>query len=222
MTVQPVVTLRRLRPWHSITIPLADGTPVTTGGNGGWELVGRPKRTALTDWIGHEPLRQVIPCVFDGHQTARSVEPDLMRLGVLYVRQPDRDRPSVVKIAGPLGSPLDWVIESIEWGDAIRRSADGQRTRQFFTLNMLQYVAADVVTRRATTAAGRAAERLPTSSNATRTVTVASRAGSTPESLLVVAARELGDATRWREIADLNGLTYPGQAKAGQALRIPQ
>ena len=41
------------------------------------------------------------------------------------------------------------------------------------------------------------------------------------ESLVEIAADELGDASRWREIAELNGLRDPQAISPGQVLRLP-
>ena len=41
------------------------------------------------------------------------------------------------------------------------------------------------------------------------------------ETLSEIAARELGSALRWREIAELNALADPGALTIGQPLRIP-
>jgi hypothetical protein len=41
------------------------------------------------------------------------------------------------------------------------------------------------------------------------------------EDLMAIAARELGDVRRWREIADLNGIRDPRAVKVGQVLRMP-
>jgi len=53
----------------------------------------------------------------------------------------------------------------------------------------------------------------------------ASRAGEPiaydGEDLLSVAARELGDATRWVEIAQRSGIRDPRAIKRGQIIRLP-
>ena len=41
------------------------------------------------------------------------------------------------------------------------------------------------------------------------------------DDLLSVAARELGDADRWVEIAQLNGIRDPRTIAEGQVLRLP-
>jgi nucleoid-associated protein YgaU len=41
------------------------------------------------------------------------------------------------------------------------------------------------------------------------------------EDLLSVAARELGDASRWHEIADLNGIRDPRAITRAQVIRLP-
>jgi nucleoid-associated protein YgaU len=41
------------------------------------------------------------------------------------------------------------------------------------------------------------------------------------DSLSSIARRTLGDATRWREIADANGLASPDLIRPGQEIMIP-
>jgi len=41
------------------------------------------------------------------------------------------------------------------------------------------------------------------------------------EDLVSVAARELGDASRWHEIADLNGIRDPRAITRAQVIRLP-
>src|SRR5690606_10220798 len=40
-----------------------------------------------------------------------------------------------------------WVIETIEWGDAIRRMSNGQRVRQELVLTLMEHTGDDVLAR---------------------------------------------------------------------------
>src|SRR4051794_11644930 len=48
----------------SIKVMLGDGPVQVGGGFGGWDVVARPRRTALTVWQGFDPLQLNVPIVF--------------------------------------------------------------------------------------------------------------------------------------------------------------
>jgi nucleoid-associated protein YgaU len=118
----------------------------------------------------------------------------------------------------------------------------GNRTRQAATLSLLEYVADDLIEarkrqsaaqkRRAkkSRASGKSKKknarekRKPAARN--RRATPSRRAAGDAvtfdgEDLMAIAARELGDVRRWREIADLNGIRDPRAVTIGQVLRLP-
>jgi LysM repeat protein len=49
----------------SVKVMLGDGPVVVSGGFGGWDVVSRPRRTALTVWQGYDPLRLTVPVIFN-------------------------------------------------------------------------------------------------------------------------------------------------------------
>jgi len=141
-----------------------------------------------------------------------------------------------------------WVIDTLTWGDPAIMNKHGNRTRQQVTIAFLEYIA-DVrvasdsaVNRRAQVAAnakrkqGAATKRIVAGANRRRTASSSSRAAGllepafvtvqpayfgAGEDLLSIAARELGDADRWVEIAELNQLRDPRSITPGQVLRLP-
>lgn len=50
-----------------VKVMLGDGPVQATGGFGGWDIVARPRRTALTVWTGYEPLQLTVPIVFNAY-----------------------------------------------------------------------------------------------------------------------------------------------------------
>lgn len=142
-----------------------------------------------------------------------------------------------------------WVLNDLAYGDA-EMNARGNRTRQQVTLSLVEYIedvhlversAAARRRTKATTAKtkrGAGTKRItvrrsakPHSVTGTRSVTAFSTSVDAlssgaddygaGEDLLSIAARELGDASRWPEIAKLNGLRDPRSIRPGQVLRLP-
>jgi len=132
---------------------------------------------------------------------------------------PPRDlaEPPVVRISGPVPhDDLTWVITGIEWGDVIRNQS-GLRVRQRLTLSLLRYSAADRIQLRP--AAERARSKpAAAGSSASGGRTYVVKRGDTLSS---IAAKFYRDASKWRKIADANGIRDPKNLKIGQKLRIP-
>ena len=139
-------------------------------------------------------------------------------------------------------SGLTWVVGDIAWGDALM-NLDGNRVRQAFTLTLLEYVQ-DIYLAERSAANRRRRKKRPKKHGASAKRVVAKRSAKpkrkaphalllagalaaggedfgTGEDLLSIAARELGDAARWVEIAELNGLRDPRAISPGQVLRLP-
>lgn len=203
-----------------VTALLGDGSPVVTS-PGGWGIVSRPRRVGLTEWEGYDPHTMVIPFVLDGFDRDRSVEPQVEALRQMARKPggPHRE-PAKVVVEGaciPLGAWRRWVITEIVPDVQIRSDRTSQLIRYGGTINLLEYVISDMVVSGGAVAspAAKAVERNPTSSS-TNLYTAA--AG---ETLSTIAAKKLGDAKRWIEIAALNGIRDPNNVKTGQALRLP-
>ena len=119
-----------------------------TGGYGGWDIVERPRRLSLTQWNGRPPVSMDIALVFDGFTDDKSVEGDCLDLERMAFHDADKfEPPPTITITGDAvpHSNLEWVITNITWGNVIRRSSDGRRTRQEATVSVVRYVDADKV-----------------------------------------------------------------------------
>jgi hypothetical protein len=209
------VSFHAVHPSGSIvTALLGDGIPKLLA-DSGWQVVARPRRVGFTDWQGNSPRAQVIPILLDGYETETSVERQISVLQA-WMRVPlgTTGEPHQVRVSGPvLLTNLTWVITSIEPGDEIKRLSDGARVRAAMDVTLTEYISPDVTVRRRPTHAARARH---SSTHSNRTYTV--RSGDTLSS---IAAHQLGDASRWREIATLNNLRDPDSIKVGQVLRLP-
>lgn len=123
---------------------VGDGPVSNPSGPAGWEAVSRPKRVALTLWRGRDAPRIMVPFLFDRWREGLSVEDKVEALNALWGLGSD-EQPPVLTIDGatiPRYAREDgrtWVIESVEWGDAIRRDSDGLLVRQAGSITLMEY-----------------------------------------------------------------------------------
>ena len=128
-----------------VTALAGEQAPTVTGGRGGWQIIARPRRTAITDWNGTEPYRMTVSLLFDGYGDDRSVEADLKFLEEMAVDRRSRTGPPKVKVTGAIPKPgREWVIEDLADGSSVLWGENG-RVRQDVTVTLLEYVASDLV-----------------------------------------------------------------------------
>jgi hypothetical protein len=128
-----------------------DGDAVLTGGVGGWEVNGRPRRRGAAEWVGVPPFRHSVPLFTDGLDVRPgvniSVEPKITALIRLALKVPGGFQPPLLELSGPLDIPfpgMRWVIEDITWGAAWRRS-DQQRVQQAMTVLFVEHVTVEIL-----------------------------------------------------------------------------
>jgi hypothetical protein len=230
-------------PTHLVTLLGAD-RPDVSSGYGGWEEVERPRRTTVTTWRGQPARRMALSVVIDNWSEGRSVEDQIRQLERMALPRPGGQPPIVsVSAAGGVIPPayerLPWVIDAISWGDALANTS-WNRVRQAAVVTLLEYVSDDLLKTRSPAKKQRAKRARATGKNrkkGARNKRAASKgkhkgadAFLSPravaiaydgEDLLSVAARELGDARRWIEIAELSGIRDPRAVKRGQVIRLP-
>jgi nucleoid-associated protein YgaU len=201
------ITLTSASPRRSVTALRGQTPPVITDGYGGWTLISRPHRLALTEWVGVNPFALAVSLLFD-ESVNRNVEDDIATLEQMALPA-GTSPPPVVTVAGVVPHrDKDWVIGNLAWDPAPIYGAAG-RVRHEVTVTLLEHVSADTIPSAAAAARGQVA-------TATKPYTV--KKGDT---LVSIAARQLGDYTRWPEIATLNGLRDPNRLTVGQRLRLP-
>jgi len=199
------VTINSVDPPLSVAGWLGEEQPTVTSGYGGWTVVSRPRRYGLTDFVGLDPKRLSFSLLIDGLAAGRSVETEVRNLERMASIDAGRKTPSIVTVSGPLPwSTLQWVIEELSFNESTW-SEGGDRIRQKITITLLQFVE-DVRLKKL------AAKK------ATSSTPYVVKAG---EHLGEIAAKRLGDASRWKEIAELNDLRTPRDVKKGQRLRMP-
>jgi hypothetical protein len=128
-------------PSPSVTLEQT-GDDSLEGGVGGWEVLDRPTREAMTAWRGTPGLTWTLPVSLVNLDSGISVERDIALLES-WARPTDAlGRPPQLVVAADVGrapSTARWVINGIEWGEQIRNGAN-QRIRQDLTLTLLKYV----------------------------------------------------------------------------------
>jgi LysM repeat protein len=227
--------LRTTDPPLTLIARLNGDRPNIDSGYGGWGSVVRPRRRPLTTWLAAPALHMTVGLLLDGFHAGNSVEQHISRLERMAFPTAADGNPPRLKLS-TTGSAIPhqdrtWVIDALTWGDAVM-SPRGNRLRQQVSVALLEYVADVYVANEsaanrqrqaaalAKTKPGAAAKRVvakaqPGSATGTQ-VTL-----STGQTLLQIAATHLGDATRWPEIAQLNGIRDPRSIKAGQVIRLP-
>lgn len=241
MTDVGYVDLSCSDPPLTLTARLGQERPNVEAGYGGWQEVARPRRAPLTVWSGSPALRLTLPLLFDDWQGQGSIEGELAQLDQLALPGAGDGAPPRVRISAPGGAvPFTdrlWVIDTLAYGDPALMNKAGDRVRQAVTLGLLEYVAdvrvaedsAAVIERlkvaAAATKEGASKKRVTSGAKAKPAVAPVVRTVETGfgtgEDLLSVAARELGDARRWTEIAQANGIRDPRSISRGQVVRLP-
>jgi nucleoid-associated protein YgaU len=244
------VQLSSTDPPLSVLARLSEDQPVVTQGYGGWEEVARPRSKPLTTWIGSPGWHMNLGLMLDRWARSESVEDQIATLETMGRPTASDGNPPRLTISAPgsavQGESRTWVIDTITWGEALMGPA-GNRQRQVAVLSLIEYQA-DVHLKpppakkrqtRATQAkkgkgqgatkkrvSAKRSHHSKTSSAHSLSVGLRATIPASPdfgqgEDLASIAARELGDASRWVEIAELNGLRDPQAITPGQVLRLP-
>jgi hypothetical protein len=226
------ITLSTASPRLQVRALRGETPPVPTGGFGGWQLVPRPRRKALTQWGGIDPFQQQLSLILDGVRGNQSVEEDCLALEQMAQPAGPRLNPPLVTVLGVVPHPeLVYVIgdgsggAGLAWDANPIYSRSGYRIQQKVTVTLLEYVAADRV------ATGSAAQRAREAAAGQSSQAAAAAGGAAPAvgsytirsgaTLTAVAARLLGSASRWTEIAQLNGLDDPYRLTVGAQVKLP-
>lgn len=208
-------TIRTSDGHRTVTALLGPQVPTVSGGIGGWSEVTRPRRSAVAEWTGTGLMTATLQLVLDGYATGRPVTGTLAALTAMAPR--DTEPPGVrVSGAWPIPPEVTWAIQSLTPSDQILSPAAAV-LRVTVTIELIERALTHTVVR--SSPAKRHRSRTGTGSDRARTRTYTVRSGDT---LGAIAARLLGTASRWREIATLNRLRDPNRLTVGQRLRIPR
>ncbi len=185
------------------------------------EQIEVPWRASQSQWLGQNPAELVIDLVLDAYPWG-SIEGEWQTLEDMA--RPERagrpdGAPSPLQVAGSVpGEDRWWAISAIEPGEAIWMRA-GYRARLALSLTLVQWLPVGT-----TDPTGRKNQRTSTGAKAKRPPWVVNEG----DTLATIALRALGDASRWKEIAELNKHKN-GKArrsiddlKRGDRLKLPQ
>jgi hypothetical protein len=205
-----------------------------TDGYGGWGVTARPKKVGLSEWGGRNPYAFDLDWLIDNYEegdgagTERAVWilEQMAGLG-------DDDEPPTLIVDASGAIPHDytrspgnrWIIENLGWDKKYEiRNDNGRLIRVRGTISFRKhtfdqalgaYTAAER-SRRKAASKRKAGQRGSAGSRRKKSYTV--KKGDT---LAKIAASRLGKSSRWREIAELNGISDPRKLVVGQKLKMP-
>lgn len=199
---------------------------IVTAGYGGWSRIARPRRKALTEWVGRDSVSITIPFILSDLAKNRGayIENKCQILDELAgVEAGDPEPPLLELHSYPPGiiphsyeraSHVRWFIESLTWDqDAVRYNQNGNRIHVTGQLVLTQYVADTRL---------RISKRKKHDNSRGRRKTYRVKKGDT---LYKIAARKdvYGDRHKWKKIAKANKIRDPklGPKWVGKVLKIP-
>lgn len=215
----PMVFLKSPAYDNPLPLVLDDQIPTSSGGYTIWEELERLKRRTAIQFKGVSPYRLSFGGYFDAWSElfpgywadGAAVEAAIKRLEVMATPRHGtlKPPPPLTIQSGPVPRrDLEFYIETIEWTESIW---DGDlRLRQRFTLSLVQRVDVEVLLRKA--------DRTPTKKTAKYRIEKLPKGINLKE----LAAIQLGDATRWREIKNAKGKSFRDyRQKAGTVIKVP-
>lgn len=190
-----------------------------TSGVGGWVEVARPRQVAGTEFTGTPLYKLTFLLVLDGYIANRSIESEIAQYEAWGQSSPGKE-PAVLQLHYGNYDRLRWVMQDVAVTNTLRRS-DMHRVQGQVQLTLLEYqgltanrTAADSV--RSTIIAVNTANGQTHKNPTVRTYTVVKG-----DTLQHIAARKLGNANRWKEIASLNKIKDPVHLHTGTKLKLP-
>lgn len=207
---------------------LMTSAPVVSAGYGGWSRVARPRRMALTEWVGRDALSVTFPFVVDSFATGRGlpVEDTCQILDELAGVEEGDPEPPLLELRSqpePLmphgyhrASHNRWFIETLAWEqDLVRYNDSGNRIRASGTIVLTVYNGDERL--RAAVKKRGSAER----GGRRKTYVVKNKDRRFSQ---IAARKEIyNDGAKWRKIAranDCRDVVIPDRLK-GKTIRIP-
>lgn len=195
------------KPQTEVRCYLGETAPKVIDGYGGWTVIARNRNRGLTEWTGNNPLAVEITFLMDDWSGQKSVEQDMRDLERMAgLDEGMREPPRVHWDANAMhdnreAGQLLWIVEGLEWDTNMSRNSDGETVRASGTLTVRQYVG-DVF--------------IIAASQKTYKVVKG-------DTLMTIAKKKLGNASRWREIKNLNPgkVRDPKHLKTGITLKLP-
>lgn len=216
-------TIRSERDGTTFRAFFGDGAPLITDGYAGWQITARPKEIGITEWIGRNPMQIEIPFLIDHYTDTAIDDPGIATEEMVGKLEKlcgigGHEQPPICKVDGGGVIPHDdtiargrhkWVIESVSWDREmeIRSGFSQRRTKCGGTVTIRQFITAANILRRL----GPNTRPKPPKIHIVKS----------GETISKIAAKEYGDANKWKRIADANNLRDPRSLTVGKHLRIP-
>lgn len=204
-------------PDGAVVVELYEKVPERSGGTAKWEPVEHPRGRDRTSFKGESLITQKIQVLLDAWPTGDVENAYRGLMGWTSIMSgKDGKEPTKVRVSGPIPYPdVTYVINSIEEESEPREYVNGKMARCVLTIELLEYVSPSLITNQRPDPAA-AANASSGAKPVVRTYTV-----KRGDSLGSIASRQLGNASRWEEIAKLNNVIDPRLVRAGQVLRLP-
>lgn len=207
--------------------------PIVVAGYGGWSRVARPRKKAITEWVGRDSMSLQMEILFDAfaedqiENRGLFIEDQIRTLERFGGIDEDDPPPPLIQIESVperlvphnkvRAGHVRWFVDTLVWdADSVIVHDKGNRLRAAGTLTITQFVE-DVRVQRISAVKKRRRSR---SKKGAHLKTYVVRAGDT---LSKIAARKdvYGDASKWKPIAKANKIRDPKNLKRGQELKIP-
>lgn len=207
--------------------------PIVVAGYGGWSRVPRPRKKALTEWVGRDSMSIEIEFLidafaqFDVRFPGVFVEKNIRALERMAGIDRDDPEPPLIEVTSVpakliphnevRASHVKWFIDALVWDrNTIITLSSGNRVRAGGTVTITQFVEDE---RMDTKTAVEKRKRDSAEKGASKKTYIV-RPGDT---LSKIAARKdiYGDASKWKRIATANGIRDPKKLKVGKKLKIP-
>jgi hypothetical protein len=183
-------------------------------GFGGWTAIAREGDESLVEYAGPEPKRWTLPILIDGWSEDRDIYQEwrfVLEIAEGRAEQP----PEPIWFWGTVPTLIEaqpWLVEKLQpEGEPLRVPPSGALRRAQFTLGLLNPNFGETVE-----SPLKRAQRNASGQKASRRIKA--RPGDT---LVSIAARELGDPSKWQQISAMNHGLQPDNVKAGQQIWLP-
>lgn len=202
---------------------------------GGWSVTPIPKRMGLTEWAGRNPMSITVEFLVDRLEEGDTIYVrDMMDTldKIVATSSRDEEPPICIFDSGGLvphdythAQHVRWVVSALQWDKDITVLSESSRRplRVGGSFTLLQYNHDTTID-----AYDGPAERNRKKNNKDKNKNKGKNKGKgtytvkTGDSLTEIAAHELGDSKRWKEIADLNNIRNPRKdLKQGMTLKMP-
>ena len=198
--------------------------PAGGGGNGGWQIVDRPRLVAATQWYDRSPMQLELPLMLDAHtlylNSSISIEPLCYAVDLWQDRTPGKMQPPTLAISGPVpGQQHNWVLKSVTFNEALRNKVGGYRFQQKMTMTLYEYNS-PLVSLAPAGSPAQAATAALNAEEASQSFTIYVVVKG--DTLSKIASKVLGNYALWTRLATLNDIRDPNTLSPGQLIKIPQ